>query len=203
MIEYPVYKNVLAQKTLWEDLAKSYSGDFRIKKTISKDMNTLHLEIPYKSHRVILTESDTKPFKFEIELQLNRKLEFVVGPGNGIEKFLRTFGKHFIKTGNKEFDRKYVIRTNDPQTIIRLLNYRNIFKILPDHDIYTLVMEYNGKSNKHILRTVKDRSSTDKSTMSDLINMEFSMIDFFMDNDLIRHPENPAKPETLPMKDET
>lgn len=186
-IKGQVYKDVYSKKDLWKDLAKMFDGEFKIKQTISKDINSFHLEIPYKNHQIILTETDTKPLKFETKLKLNRKFEFNISWEDSLERILKIFGKQDIIIGNKEFDKKYIIQSNEPELITNILNFREISKILLKHNIYLLTMEYDKKYEEHKLMTIKDRNTKGKEVMIELINLEFRIIDFFINNNLMSH----------------
>lgn len=187
LIKGQIYKDVFSKKDLWKDLAELYDGKFKIKQTISKDINSFRLEIPYKNHNIILTETDTKPLKFETKLKLNRKFEFNISWEDSIERVLKIFGKQDIKVGDKEFDKKYLIQSNEPGLITNILNYKDISKMLLKHNIYLLTLDYNKKDEGHKLMTIKDRNTKKKEIMIELINLEFSIIDFFIDNNLIRN----------------
>ena len=186
-IKGQVYKDVFSKKDLWKDLADLYDGKFKIKQTISKDINSFQLEIPYKNHNIILTETDTKPLKFETKLKLNRKFEFNISWEDSIERVLKFFGKQDIKVGDKEFDKKYLIQSNEPRLITNILKYREISKMLLKHNIYLLTLEYDKKDEGHKLMIIKDRNTKKKEIMIELINLEFSIIDFFIHNNLMRN----------------
>jgi len=186
-IEGQEYKNVYGKKDLWKDLAEFYHGKFKIKQTVSKDINSFILEIPYKNHRIVLTESDTKPLKFEIELNLNRKFDFSIAWEDTVEKILKYFGKQDIQTGDKVFDRKYSIVSNEPQLVVDMLNSQAIGKTILQYNLYLLTMAYDEKIEKHKLMFVKDRHTKEKDEMIDLIYLEFSIIDFFIENNLLRN----------------
>lgn len=184
-IKGQIYKDVFSKKELWKDLAELYDGEFKIKQTISKDINSLQLEIPYKNYIIVLTETDTKPLKFETELKLNRKFEFNISWENIVERILKLFGKQDIKVGDKEFDKKYLIQSNEPKLIKKILNYKGMSKILLKHNLYLLSLEYDKKNERHKLMAVKDRNTKKKETMIELINVKFSIIDFFINNNLV------------------
>ena len=121
-IKGQIYKDVFSKKDLWEKLAELYNGKFKIKQTISKDINSFRLEIPYRNHILVLTETDTKPLKFETEFKLNRNFEFNISWEDIMEHILKLFGKQDIKVGDKEFDKKYLIQSNDSELASKLLN---------------------------------------------------------------------------------
>lgn len=181
------YKDVLSKKDLWEKLSEMFNGKLQIKQTISKDINSFKLEIPYKNHKLILTETDTKPLKFEIEFKLNQKFEFNISWEDTVEKVLKRFGKQDIKIGNTDFDKKYLIQSNNPELILRLLNYEQVKQSIIKHNIYLINLVYSEKDEFHKLLTVKDRNTKELGVMLDLIKIEFSIIDFFItENKLLK-----------------
>jgi hypothetical protein len=186
-IKGQIYKDVFSKKDLWKKLAELYNGKFKIKQTISKDINSLQLEIPYKNHNVVLTETDTKPLKFETELRLNRNFEFNISWEDSVERILKLFGKQDIKVGDKEFDKKYLIQSNDPELTSRLLNYGQIKQTILKHNIYLLNLKYSRKNEFHKLMTVKDRNTQKMEIMIELIKFEFAIIDFFVNENIIRN----------------
>ena len=184
-IKGQLYKDVLSKKDLWKDLAELFDGKFKIRKTISGDINSFQLEIPYKDHNLQLTETDTKPLKVEIDFKLIRNLEFNISWEDNIERILKLFGKQDIKIGDKEFDKKYLIQSNDSELITKMLNFKKLNKTLLKHNIYLLALEYNDKKEIHKLLTVKDRNTKSKEIMIALINFEFILIDFFINENLL------------------
>jgi hypothetical protein len=184
-IKGQIYKDVLNKKDQWKKLAELYNGKFKIKQTISKDINSFRLEIPYKNHNIIITETDTKPLKFETELKLNRKFEFNISWEDSIERVLKFFGKQDIKVGNKKFDKRYLIQSNDPELILFFLNYGQIKQIILQHNIYLMNLEYSEKNEIHKLMTVKDRNTNKLEILIELIEFEFAIIDFFINERIV------------------
>ena len=186
-IKGQTYKDVFSKKDLWERLAVLYKGKFTIKQTISKDINSFQLEIPYKNHILVLTETDTKPLKFETEFKLNQEFRFNISWEDGLERILKLFGKQDIEIGDKEFDKKYLIQSNDPELVSKLLTSEQIKQAMLKHNIYLLNLEYSRKNKSHKLMTVKDRNTQKIDIMIELIKFEFSIIDFFIDEKILRY----------------
>jgi len=184
-IKGQIYKDVYSKKDLWQELADLFKGKFKIKQTISKDINSLELEIQYKNHKLLLTETDTKPLKFEIELSLNQKFEFNISWEDSVERILKLFGQQDIKTGDKEFDKKYLIQSNNPDLTSKFLNSGQLKQTILKHNIYLLNLEYSEKNESYKLMTVKDRNTKNKEIIIELINFEFRIIDFFINNKII------------------
>jgi hypothetical protein len=151
-----------------------------IKQTISKDISSFSLEIPYRNTKLILTESDTKPLKVEIELKLNKKFEFNISFEDGIERILKFFGKQDIQIGDTEFDKKYLIQSNDQVLIKKILNYGDFKNKFEKLNIYLISLDYDKKIDMHKMMTVKDRNTVSKEIMIGLVEMEFILIDFLI-----------------------
>jgi hypothetical protein len=177
-IKGQIYKDVLSKSEIWEKLAELYNGKFKIKQTVSKDINSFQLEIPHNKYSLVLTESDTKPLKFEAELKLNLNVEFKISWEDSMERILKLFGKQDIKIGDNKFDRKYLIQSNNPDFVSRLLNTGQIKQTMLKHNIYLLNLEYSQKNKTHKLLTVKDRNTNDPEVLKELIEFEFTIIDF-------------------------
>jgi len=143
--------------------------------------------LPYKNHKLIITESDTKPLKFEINFKLIKNFEFNISWEDGIEKILKIFGKQDIKTDNKRFDNKYLIQSNNPELIINILNKGEIKDMILKHNIYLLNLIYDKKNEIHKLLTVKDRNTNDINKIIELIRFEFILIDSFLKYKLLKN----------------
>ena len=185
-IKGQIYKDVLSKKGQWKKLAQLYHGEFKITQTISKDINLFRLEIPYKNHKIVLTETDVKPLKIEIEFKLNRGFEFHISWEDSIEKVLIFFGKQDIKIHDKEFDDKYLIQSNDPKLVTDFLNYGQIKQSILFHNIYLMNLEYSKKSEHHNLMIVKDRNTDKLESLIELADLGFSIIDFFIEGKVVR-----------------
>ena len=179
------YQNVYEKKELWNDISKIYNGNFRIIKTVSNDLNRFVLELTYKNQKIILTEGDAKPLKFEISLKLNTKFEFALSLEDVFERVFKIFGKQDIIIENKEFDEKYIVQSNNKELIKRLLKKGNILKELMKHNIYIMNLDYFDKSDTYKLMTVKDRNTKDKNIIIELIELQFRIIDFFIEERLL------------------
>ncbi len=184
-IKDQTFKNVLGKKDLWEELSAMYEGKFTIRQSVSKDTNSFRLEISYRNQNIVLTESDTKPLRFETELPLTTKFEFSISRKDAIERILELFGKQDIKVGDKAFDKKYIVGSNKPEWVSRMLRYERMATKLLKHNIYLLSLQYEPKKDIQRLLMVKDRTTNEKSVMSELIDLQFSIIDFLYAEKLI------------------
>jgi len=171
------YKDVLSKKELWKLIAEKLNGEFKIKQTVSRDINTLILEIPYKNQLVILTESDTRPLKSEINMDLIEPFEFSISWEGGIEKIMKIFGSQDIQIGDQAFDKKYFIQSNNSQRTTTILS--ELKELILKHKIYTINL-HQEKSEQHKLLITKDRNSNTVEEIIGLIELNFRLIDFLV-----------------------
>jgi hypothetical protein len=169
------YKDVLAKKELWKEIAKKLNGEFKIKQTISRDISTLILEIPYKNQMVVLTESDTRPLRSEINMDLKTKYELSLSWEGGVEKIMKIFGSQDIQIGNQAFDKKYLIQSNNSSQTISVL--RDLKDLILKLNIYIINLHYE-KSGQHKLLITKDRNSNTIDEIIGLIELNFRLVDF-------------------------
>jgi hypothetical protein len=169
------YKDVLAKKELWKEIAKKLKGEFKIKQTISRDISTLILEIPYKNQMVVLTESDTRPLRSEINMDLKTKFELSISWEGSVEKIMKIFGSQDIQIGNHEFDKKYLIQSNNSSQTISVL--RDLKDLILKLNIYIINLHYE-KSGQHKLLITKDRNSNTIDEIIGLIELNFRLVDF-------------------------
>jgi len=169
------YKDVLAKKELWKEIAKKLKGEFKIKQTISRDISTLILEIPYKNQMVVLTESDTRPLKSKIDMNLTDPFEFSISWEGGVEKIMKIFGSQDIQIGNQEFDKKYLIQSNNSQRTTAIL--RDLKDLILKLNIYIINLHHE-KSGQHKLLITKDRNSNTIDEIIGLLELNFRLLDF-------------------------
>ena len=65
------------RRELWRQIAKEFNGQFNTSHTAGCELETLLLYIPYAKCTIKLSESDTKPLKFEIELKSQQEYELI------------------------------------------------------------------------------------------------------------------------------
>jgi hypothetical protein len=185
-IKDQTYKDVIKKIEVWQDLESTYSGKLRIKRTKTDHLITLILNVLYKDHEIILTESDTKPLKFEVEFQLNTDFEFVLGPQDSIERILKVFGKQDVMIGNAEFDKKYMIQSSNPELVKRVLHPISINQGILKHKLSSISLQYQKKTELSKLLLVKDRNTKSGEVVSNIIQLMCTIIDSMDKNQIIK-----------------
>ena len=184
-IKGQTYKDVLSKRDVWKELERIYKGSLKASTTVSGDIATLTLEIQYKSYKLVLKETDTMPLKVEVYLNLPKEYGFNIYLKDWTDKILSFFGTKFTKTGNIEFDAKYGIQSKEPELVIKLLNDNYISKDILRNDLYSLILNYDKKTKTHKLMTVMDRNTKELKAMTELVDLEFQIIDSFIKQELI------------------
>ena len=173
-IKGQIYKNVAEKKNVWQEIAGKLNGKFIVKQTVSKDVTTLVLEIPYKNYTVILTESDTKPLKSEVILELKDDLEFRLSWEDVFDRIMKFLGKQDIETGDHEFDKKYILQSNNPVKAAKIIS--QVKELILRLNIYVINLSKES-SGVYKLLIIKDRNTSKIDEILDFIELNFRFID--------------------------
>jgi hypothetical protein len=184
-IKGQTYKDILSKRDVWKELERTYNGSLKASTTVSGDVAALTLEIQYKNHNLIFKETDTMPLKVEVYFNLKKKYEFNIYLKDWTDKISSFFGTKFIKIGNIEFDTKYGIQSKESELVIQLLNDNLISEKILRNDLYSLILKYDQKTKTHTLLTVKDRNTKEIKAMTELVDLEFHIVDSFIKQGLI------------------
>lgn len=179
------YKDILKKKDLWKELESRYNGKLKIMMGQSSHGSSFELKIPYKDQIAIFTETDTMPLKIEIEFRLQSDLEFSIILKDWTDKIALAFKRNFRDTGNTAFDKKYMLKSNNFETASMLIDSK-IRELLLASNIYSLNLWKDKKTENHKLQTVKDRLTDNIATLSQLLEMEFQLIDNLIKQRFIR-----------------
>ncbi len=169
--------DISKKRYFWEDLAKEFNGTFRNKQTVSKDLERLILEIPYKQYLIEFTESDTHPLKINCKLKANHKFEFAISYEDTIEKLLKFFGQQDIQVGDEMFDKKYLIQGKDSDLIRDILTKGEIKNILLSNNVFSYNCIYEKRNDSILLSSLVSRTINSKSELSKLFKLFCLTID--------------------------
>ena len=170
------YLDVFPERELWKQISVEYKGEFRISFNSGNEIEIHRLHIPYKKWNLKISESDTKPLKFEIEFGSQFDYELTIGWEDSIEKLLKLLGKREIEIGNKSFDEHYLINSNDREITLKFFS-TEIIDCLLKYNVYSISYFTDIKKQTSNLISVISRTIDDKKTIEDLINLHFKIID--------------------------
>jgi predicted lactoylglutathione lyase len=178
--------DISKKKDFWNELSNELNGELKTKKTISKDLEKLYLNIPYKQNTIEFTESDTHPLIIECTLKANTEFEFMISFEDTIEKLLKIFGQQDIEIGDKLFDDKYLIKEKNTKHITHILSENQIKTILLKNNVFSFGCSYQKNENTLKLSSLVSRTINSKDELSELYKLFSLTIDKMGELNLIR-----------------
>ena len=169
--------DISKKRPFWSELANELNGIFKIKQTISKDLELLFLQIPYQEFNIEFTESDTHPLKINCIIKIKQKIEFSLTYEDSIEKLFKLFGKQDINLKDDVFDKKYLIQGQNTEIIKNILSITNIKNILLKNNVFSFMSTYQKKESTIILTSLVSRTINSKSELLDLYKLFCLTID--------------------------
>ncbi|NVO03985.1 MAG: hypothetical protein HXX09_14915, partial [Bacteroidetes bacterium] len=154
------YSDVFHKRELWSQLSEKFNGKFEIHLTSGNELEIHKLSIPFDKWELILSESDTRPIKFEIQFDSYIDYQLTIGREDTIDRLLKRLGKREIEIGNKDFDSGYTIESNDTETTIKLFSKEIIDSILK-YKVYSISYSSDMKKQKSNLISVIGRTNGD------------------------------------------
>ena len=165
-----------AKTELFKEISAMLGGVFSISHNPGNVLSTLRIAIPYKKWEIILTESDTRPLKFQVGFEPLHDYELIIGIEDFFDKIIKRLGKPEIEVGDEAFDNQYLIHSNDPVLTRKLLNNDARSKILK-HSLYNISYLTDNKRKRSELTSVISRTIEDKEAYLDLVTLHQMLID--------------------------
>jgi len=169
--------DISEKRHFWKDLADELNGTFIIEHTISKEVETLMLQIPYKRYIVKFTESDSHPLKINCKLGVNQMFEFSISYEDSMEKLLKLFGNQDIQVGDNLFDKKYLIKGTNDYLIADLFAANEIKAILLSNNVFSYNCSYDKADHSIQLSSLVSRTIHSKSALFELFKLFYLTID--------------------------
>lgn len=126
----------------WELVATEHNGSLKIKKTIvdlrplviqavnKENINHIetliyHLDIiiPFKGNQIRISSSETRPPVIEYLLKSNT-YSFSIKNEDFLDKFSKLFGLKELEVEDSDFDKKYLLETNDEIFLRKFLDFK-------------------------------------------------------------------------------
>jgi hypothetical protein len=178
------YSNVYPKRAMWKEISEDLKGEFKISHNSGYELEKLSLKLTYKNYIICLSESDTKPLKFDILFQDNINYDLLIYKEDALEKFLKKIGKKEVEINKEAFDKQYIIKSNNSEKTIGLLTNEISDKFL-NNDVYSMSIAKDRSQKSARLTTVVSRLVDDKKTILDLINMHIKLIDRLIEISII------------------
>lgn len=178
------YLNILEKTEIFREISSYFNGEFSIRHNSGNELNGLRISIPYNKWKIIITESDTKPLKFQIDFVSSKDYELVLGIEDLFDKILKKLGLKEVEIGSEIFDKQYLIQTNNLLLTQELLAFDIQNKIL-ENKIYSISYLSESKDKKSQLLSVVSRTLEKKDSYIDLVLLHQMLIDRFSDLKII------------------
>lgn len=163
--------DISKKQSFWQELANEYCGTLTVKQAISKDLECLSMQIPYRQYFVEFTESDTHPLKISCKLEPLQPFEFAISYEDTLEKLLKLFGQQDIQVGDEEFDRRYLVQGKDAGVVAELLSSSRMKTILLSNNVFSYSCTYDKKENMLYLKSLVSRTVNSKAELAELFNL--------------------------------
>lgn len=178
------YLDVTAKEDLFMEISSILGGVFSKSHNPGNVLSTLRIAIPYKKWEIILTESDTRPLRFEVDFESLTDYALIIGVEDAIDKILKKLGKSEIEFGDEIFDDQYLVHSSDPVLAGKILNDRVRAKII-QHRLYNISYLTDHKRKKSQLFSVVSRTIDDKDAYLDMVTLHQMLIDSLSDLKII------------------
>jgi hypothetical protein len=170
------FLDISAKTALFKEISSILGGVFSKTHTTGNVLASFQLAIPYKKWEIVITESDTRPLKFQIGFETSVDFEFIIGIEDFFDKMLKKIDKTEIKVGDKSFDNQYLIHSSDPTLTCKLLT--DITRhIIQKHHVHNIAYLTDIANKSSELISVINRTIEDKEGYLDLIDLHQSLID--------------------------
>jgi len=170
------YTDNFPKRQMWEDIANEQNGEFKIKHTASHDIEMHNISIPHKKWNIEISVSDSRPLKFEISFVSSQDFQLTLSLEDFIERIFKIFSKPEIQLGWKDFDKRYLIKSNRSDLVKKTLT-KEIQRALLKHNVYAISYHSDSKSQSSELISVIQRKSGSKEMLIELIKMFKLLID--------------------------
>ena len=161
---------------MWKEIAEERKGEFKITHDPGRTYEIHTVSIPYKKWSIVITVSDARPLRFLVAFSSLQDFNLTISWEDFIEKIIKKFGKPEIEVGWKEFDDRYLIKTNHSDTAKRILS-KDIQKALLKHNVNSVTYHTDKKTHTAELRSLIQRHAGNREMINELIGMHEALID--------------------------
>jgi len=169
------YSDVFPHRELWENVSQKFNGVFKISFNSGSELEIHQLTIPFKKWELLISESDTRPLKFEIKFDVSFDYQLTIGQEDTIDKLMKRLGLKEIEIGNRKFDDKYLIKSNNTDLTINLFT-KEIVDIFLKYNLYSISYMLNKYKQTSKLISVISYAIDNEKAFEALINLHFSFV---------------------------
>jgi len=105
------FLDISLKRDLFNELSKSFNGEFAMKHTSDNVLETFNISIPYKNRIIEISESDTRPLKFQVLSDSLQDFELLISLKDTFDKMLKDL-ENPNRSWMKDFNDHYLIKSN-------------------------------------------------------------------------------------------
>lgn len=169
------YTDNFPNRQMWQEIANEFHGEFRISHDTGGELEIHNTLIPYERWEIRISVSDSRPLKFQVNFAASQEFDLVMSWEDTVGKVLKVFQKPEVTLGWKEFDNKYLIKTNRSDLTKDILT-RSIQETILKYNIYSISYQTDKKARTAELISVIQRGTRNKEMVTELIAMHTVLI---------------------------
>lgn len=170
------YTDNFPKREMWKEIAQELNGEFKIKHNSGNVLEIHNISIPHKKWNINISISDSRPLKFQISFSSSQDFELILSWEDFIDRIFKKFSKPEIELGWKEFDKRYLIKSNRSDLVKSTIT-KEIQKTLLRHNVYSISYQTDSATRTAELISVIQRRAGNKEMIFELIGMYKLLID--------------------------
>ncbi|RZT96226.1 hypothetical protein EV201_0862 [Ancylomarina subtilis] len=178
------YTDNFPKRDMWKEVAKLYNGEFKIKFNSGCELEIHQIRIPYKKWTIHISVSDTRPMKFQMDFRSRLDFDMLLSWEDFIERIFKKFGEPEIEVDSYAFDKRYLIKSSQPDLLKRLLT-KEIQEAFLEYNIYSAAYKTDLELQKAEWLSVIQRKAGCKNFVCGLIDLHMLIIDRLADLKII------------------
>ena len=135
------YIDVERKLDLWNEFALKNNSSCKVKRNVDKTFNRLIIDISFNNYVINFEESDTNYLRVKCQLG-SVDFTFYLTFEDLIEKIIKRFNNREIEIGDKEFDDKYLIVTNDEKKMRGVLSDKKLRNLLIKNNVSNFHLDH-------------------------------------------------------------
>lgn len=185
---------------MWEDFSKEVGGTF-VKAfswhSAKTEVNYKEVKIIFDNYRLWSGKFSKNMTRIVIPFYSTQNFTFDITQSNLVDKLKKLFGSLYVEIGRADFDKKFVVKSNDGQIAITILQNSRIRSLIEkEKNLHILVSTKKGiweedlPINQYELSFYDDGEITDFERLKDLLKLFKELADTFIDLKVIQF-QNP------------
>lgn len=179
------YADNYPNRALWKEIATELGAEFNIKHNSSQEIEIHALRFPHKDWELVFTVSDSRPWRCLAKFDISQEFNLMLSWEGVVERILKIFRPPEVKMGSKNFDRRYLIESNRPDLVKKVLN-RDIQATLLKYNIYSISIQSDMEERTAELLSVIQRNVGNKEMILELASMYKAIVDKLFESSIIR-----------------